>query len=165
MPATIVSLRGGKSVKNLTIAALLGSQVLAAAQPALGADLTIDREVRPGTFAGLSLRLPLGGNPAERRLRAGLTLAPTVHSRTGDGAMRMRLGEGLEFGYRSGRPLSFSIAGRDLGPRRLAAAQDDDHRHHGLSTGEILLIAGGVIVVTAGVVAVVFIDAINDNSE
>jgi hypothetical protein len=157
--------KGRKTVKKLTIAALVASQALAAGQPALGADFTIEREVRAGTFAGFSLRVPLGGNPGERRLRAGLTVAPTVHSRTGDGAMRMRLGEGLEFGYRSGRPISFSIAGRDLGPRRLAAAQDNDRRHHGLSTGEILLIAGGVIVVTAGVVAVVFIDAINDNSE
>jgi hypothetical protein len=89
-----------------------------------------------------------------------------VSSRGQDGAVRARIGEGLEFGYRSGRPVSFSLAGRDLRSRRLGAAQDDrDDRHHGLSTGEILPIAGDVLVVTAGVVAVVFIDAINDNSE
>ena len=152
-------------MKKLTIAALLAGQVLASAQPAFAADFVADRETRAGTFAGFSLRLPLGGDPGVRRLRAGLTVAPTIHSRTGDGAIRMQLGEGLEFGYRSGRPISFSIADRDLRPRRLAAAEDNDGRHHGLSTGEILLIAGGVIVVTAGVVAVVFIDAINDNSE
>jgi hypothetical protein len=151
-------------MKKLTIGALLAAQVLTAAEPAFAADFATGQEIRGGAFGGLTLRVPLGGTPRQHRIRAGLTLAPTLSSRANDGEVRTRIGEGLEFGYRSGRPLSFSIAGRDLQRGRLGAAQGDDD-HHGLSTGEILLIAGGVIVVTAGVVAVVFIDAINDNSE
>jgi hypothetical protein len=153
-------------MKRLTIGAFVAAQLLGAAQPAFAADFADSREIRGGAFGGLQLRIPLGGPPRQHRVRAGLTLAPTLQSRAQTGEVRTRIGEGLEFGYRSGRPVSFSVAGRDLRSRRLGAAQDnrDDH-HHGLSTGEILLIAGGVIVVTAGVVAVVFIDAINDNSE
>ena len=154
-------------MRILTIAALVTGQMLTSATPALAADLASSQEVQGGAFGGIRLRVPLGGTPRDDRVRAGFALAPTLSSRAQDGAVRTRIGEGLEFGYRGGRPVSFSIAGRDLQPRRLGAAQDNGggDRDHGLSTGEILLIAGGVIVVTAGVVAVVFIDAINDNSE
>jgi hypothetical protein len=153
-------------MKKLTMVAFVAGQVLTSAAPASAADLTNSREIRGGAFGGVQLRIPLGGAPRAERIRAGLTLAPTLQSRAQTGEVQTRIGEGLEFGYRSGRPVSLSLAGRDLRSRRLGAAQDDrDDRHRGLSTGEILLIAGGVIVVTAGVVAVVFIDAINDNSE
>jgi hypothetical protein len=153
-------------MKKLAIGALLAAQILTAAEPAFAADFATGQELRGGAFGGLTLRVPLGGSPRQNRVRAGLTLAPTLSSRANDGEVRTRIGEGVEFGYRSGRPLSFSLAGRDLPGRRLGAAQDNgDDDHHGLSTGEILLIAGGVIVVTAGVVAVVFIDAIDDNSD
>lgn len=144
-------------MRKLMIAALLAGQI-AGARPAAAADFADARQERAGAFAGLRLRLPLDGNRRERRIRAGLTVAPTLQSRTIDGETRTRIGEGVEFGYRSGRPISFSIAGRDL-------QAPGGARNHDLSTGEILLIAGGVIVVTAGVVAVVFIDAINDNSD
>jgi hypothetical protein len=150
-------------MKKLTIAALLAGQVAATAQPALAADFAATQEQRAGAFAGFRVRMPLDG-PQRRELRAGLTLAPTLQSRAIDGETRTRIGEGLEFGYRSNRPLSFSLAGQDLNGRRFGAAQGDDD-HHGLSTGEILLIAGGVIVVTAGVVAVAFLDAIDDSSD
>lgn len=152
-------------MKRLTAATFVAAQLLGAAQPAFAADFAAGQEIRGGAFGGVQLRIPLGGTPRAQRVRAGLTLAPTLRSRAATGEVWTRIGEGLEFGYRSGRPLSFSVAGRDLQPRRLGAAQDNDDDHRGLSTGEILLIAGGVIVVTAGVVAVVFIDAINDNSE
>jgi hypothetical protein len=145
-------------MKKLTIAALVAGQVLTAAAPASAADLVDRQEVRGGAFAGFRLRVPIGGNPRAERIRAGLTLAPTLSARGEDNAVRTRIGEGLEFGYRAGRPISFSIAGRDLRPAGGA-------RNQALSTGEILLIAGGVIVVTAGIVAAVFIDEINDNSD
>jgi len=150
-------------MKKLTIAALLAGQVLTAAGPAFGADFAEARDQRAGAFAGFRVRMPLDG-PQRRQLRAGLAVAPTLSTRDMRGDSRTRIGEGLEFGYRSRRPLSFSVAGRDLPGVRLGAQQADDD-HHGLSTGEILLIAGGIIVVSAAVVSVVLIDAINDSSE
>jgi len=154
-------------MKKLMIAALVAGQVLTAAQPAFAADFARAEDQRAGAFGGLRLRIPLDGGPRERQIRAGLTLSPTLHSQAGDGATRLRIGEGLEFGYRSNRPLSFSLAGHDLNGRRFGAAQDadQDNGRGGLSTGEILLIAGGIIVVTVGVVAVVTVSEINSNSD
>lgn len=151
-------------MKKLTITALLAGQIAAAAQPAFAADFPSAQEQRAGAFAGFALRMPLDG-PQRRQIRAGLRLAPMLETRGTRGETRLRIGEGLEFGTRAGRPLSFSLAGQDLRGRRFGAAQANDDDNDGLSTGEILLIAGGVIVVTAGVVAVVLIDAIDDNSE
>jgi hypothetical protein len=143
-------------MKKLMIAALVAGQVLTSATPALAADLTGSQEVQGGAFGGLRLRVPLGGRPGEHRVRAGFALAPTVSSRARDGAVRTRIAEGLEFGYRSGHPLSFSIAGRDLQPRRLGAAQDNDdnHRHRGPSTlGWIAIGLGAAVVIVVGAAA------------
>jgi len=139
-------------MKKLTIAALVAGQVLATATPALAADLTSSQEVRGGAFGGLRLRLPLGGDSRGHRVRAGFALAPTVSSRAQDGAVRSRIGEGLEFGYRSGYPVSFSIAGADL-QQRLGAAQDNDgnRRHRGPSTlGWIAIGVGAAAVIIVG---------------
>jgi hypothetical protein len=77
--------------------------------------------------------------------------------------VRMRIGEGVELGFRSGRPLSFSLAGQDLGRIRLGAAEEG--RRGGLSTGKIALIVGGVLVAAIAVTTLVLVDEINDNSE
>ncbi len=150
-------------MKKMTIAALLAAQLALAAQPAFAADFATTQDQRAGVFAGFRLRVPLDGAPRQRQVRAGLAVAPTLHSRTGNGALRLRIGEGMEFGYRSNRPLSFSLAGQDLGRFRLGAAEDGQHR--GMPTGRILLIVGGVIVVGIGVATILFIDAMNDASD
>lgn len=151
-------------MKKMTIAALLAAQIVSAAQPAFAADLgPAAQEQRAGAFGGLRVRVPLDGAPRQRQVRAGLAFAPTLQRHVADGAVRTQIGEGFEFGYRSGRPLAFSVAGRDLVRSRLGAAQDRERR--GLSTGQILLIAGGVIVVTLGVLTLVAVDEINDNSD
>ena len=132
-------------MKKLTMAALLAGQIASAAPPAFAADFAEARDRRAGAFAGFRLRLPLDG--AERRqVRAGLTLAPALHSRTASGRSVMRIGEGLEFGYRANRPLSVSLAGRDLSRLRLGAAQNDDD-DGGIPT--VALVAGGLVLVFA----------------
>ena len=131
-------------MKTLMIAALLGAQLLTAAQPAMAADLQATGDQRMGAFGGLRVRLPLGGNPRGNRIRAGLTLAPTLSTRMQDGESRLRIGEGLELGARGREPIRLSIGGRDL--RRLAAAEGDG----GIPTGA--WIAGGIVLVAiAGV--------------
>ncbi|MEA3030237.1 MAG: hypothetical protein QOJ53_1916 [Sphingomonadales bacterium] len=110
-------------MKKPIITALVAGQLLGFAPPATAADLAGLQEQRAGAFGGFRLRIPLGGNPRAQRLRAGLTIAPTLRSRAGDGETSMRIGEGLEFGYRANRPLSFSLAGRDLDGRRFGAAE------------------------------------------
>jgi hypothetical protein len=135
-------------MKKVTIGALLGAQLLAAAQPASAAELEFIGAQRTGAFGGLRLRMPLGGDRRERQLRAGLTLAPTLHDRLANGESRLRIGEGVEFGLRGPGPMRLSIGGRDL--RRLGAREGGDDHRGGISTGA--WIAGGIVLVTiAGV--------------
>ena len=150
-------------MRKVTIAAVLAAQLASAAQPAFATDFAAPQDQRAGVFAGFRLRVPLDGTPHQRQVRAGLAVAPTMHSLSRDGTLRLRIGEGMEYGFRSNRPLSFSLAGQDLGQYRLGAAEDG--RRRGLSTGKVLLIVGGVIVVGIGVATILFIDAINDNSD
>jgi hypothetical protein len=150
-------------MRTVTVAALLAAQLASAGGPAVAADFAATPEQRAGVFAGLGLRVPLDGARQQRQVRAGLAFAPTLHSRSGDGAVRMRIGEGLEFGYRSGRPLAVSLAGRDLGRYRLGAAEEG--RRGGLSAGKIALIVGGVLVLAIGVTTIVLVDEINDSSD
>lgn len=111
-------------MRKLTIAALLGAQMLGTAPPALAADFVADQQVRGGAFGGLRLRVPFGGNARENRVRAGLALAPTLSTRARNGESRMRIGEGFELGVTGREPVRLLLAGRDL--RRLGAAQDND---------------------------------------
>jgi len=138
-------------MKKLMMAALLGGQLLAAAQPALAADLEPIGDQRMGAFGGLRVRVPLGGDERDRRFRAGLTLAPALHGRLATGESRLRIGEGLELGLRAREPMRLSIAGRDL---RRSAAQDTDD-DGGLPTGA--WIAGGLVLTTLVGIAVIAI--------
>ena len=139
-------------MKRLTIAALVGAQVLAAAQPAMAANLAQTQPQRMGAFAGFSLRLPLDGARGQP-VRAGLALAPTMSSPGTDGAVRTRIGDGLELGVTGRQPLRLTLAGHDV--RRLGAAQDngqeqDGDEHHGPSTlGWVAIGTGALILVTA----------------
>lgn len=138
-------------MKKLMIGVLLGAQLLAAAQPAMAAELAATGDQRMGAFGGLRVRLALGGNPHENRLRAGFALAPTLSTRAQEGETRLRIGEGLEFGVRGREPIRLSIGGRNL--RRLAARAAGDGDDGGIPAGA--WIAGGIVLVTlAGVVFV-----------
>jgi hypothetical protein len=145
-------------MRRITTAAIVAAQIVLAAQPALGAETIEAREPQVGAFGGVRVRLPLDGERRDRRLRAGLTLAPTLHGAAADGETRLRIGEGLEFGLEGGEPPRLRIGGQDL--RRLDAQGDDDDG--GVPTWA--WIAGGVVVVL-GAGWLWFEDAMNDASE
>jgi len=138
-------------MKKLMMAALLAGQLTVAAQPAFAAEL-VERE-RPlmGAFAGARLRMPLGDR-AHQRLRAGLTIAPTLHARDSDGGVRTRFGEGVELGFTPNRPLELSFAGTRLD--RIGVRPDGSvpgGRRAGVSTlGWSAIGVGATIVVVAG---------------
>ena len=73
-----------------------------------------------GSFAGARLRVALGGPRRAERLKAGLVVAPTMHSQRADGAMSLRFGEGVEYGVTGSRPAALSIAGRPVAGRDAA---------------------------------------------
>jgi len=147
-------------MKKLTIAALLAGQVLSAV-PAPAAPLDNDRasltDQRRGAFAGARVRIPFGGDVRQRRIRAGLTLAPTLRTLGGDGASQLRIAEGLELGVTGREPVRLLLAGQDV--RRLGAAQqeeqEDDDRGGGPSTlGWIAIGLGAAIVIVVGAAAI-----------
>lgn len=149
-------------MKKLMIAALLGSQLVAAMQPAMAGPLEPAAEQRMGAFAGLRLRVPMGGPGAEQTPRFGLAFAPTTHSTSQSGATRMRVGEGLELGFSGRQPLRLTLAGQDL--RRLGAArqdgEQDNDRHGGPSTfGWIAIGVGVAAVIVVGAAALCLSDS------
>lgn len=149
-------------MKKMMMASLLAAQVMVAAEPAAAAkidDLAVSARHGTGAFAGFRLRVALDGGPREERVRAGLALAPTVHRPTSQGARSLAIGEGLELGYRTDRPLSLSLAGRDLDRRSLKASGDDDG---GVPTWA--LVAGG-IAASLGVAYLVFMEAIDCDAD
>ena len=143
-------------MKGLTIAALIGAQI-ATVQPAVAADFAATQPERVGAFGGVRVRVPLGGNADQRRIRAGLTIAPTLQGAGMDGERPLRIGEGVELGYRSGRPLSLSVAGMSLRGGRLGAGQDQEAEEEAEEEGgggpSWWLIAGGVVVIALGLTA------------
>ncbi|MGE3147340.1 MAG: hypothetical protein AB7K35_17360 [Pseudorhodoplanes sp.] len=148
-------------MKKLMISALVAGQIFAAAQPAMAAELVATGEQQVGAFGGFRLRIPFDGHLRQREIRAGLTVSPTLSSQSAQGEIRTRIGEGLEFGYRSDRRLSLSIAGMSM--RQLRAAQGEDQDgDDGVPTWA--LIVGGVAV-AAGVGVLLLNDALNDASE
>jgi len=146
-------------MKKLMIGALVGAQLLTTAPPAVAAELETVSDQRMGAFGGLRVRLPLDGDARQRRVRAGLAVAPAMHTRMLDGETRLRIGEGVELGLRGREPLRLSIAGQDV--RRLGAQQGQgDDEGDGIPTGA--WIAGGIVLVAIG--AVVFAAITLDNA-
>ena len=143
-------------MKIPTIAALVAGQLLATAQPAFAAELTETRSQQMGAFAGFRMRVPLDGRAGERQVRAGLTVAPTLHSRTDDGEVRMRIGEGLELGVTGGAPVRLSLGGTPVS-RLVHGPAGPDGRRAGVSTvgwiaigvGTVVLLYGGLLFLIA----------------
>jgi len=151
-------------MKIIVSAALIAAQLAAVAQPAFAAEIQREATAATGAFGGLRLRLPLDGHRNRRTPQLGLAFAPTVHAISEDGAARMRLGEGLEFGI-SGRGTApaLSIAGR-----RLGAAQDGQNGENdesGIDTGEAILIGAGVLVLVLGAGTIWFVNELNESSD
>jgi len=141
-------------MKNLTIAALVAAQIPASAQPALAADLASHQEIQGGAFGGVRLRVPLGGRARDNRVRAGLAFAPTVSSRGQDGAVRTRIGEGLELGITGREPVRLSLAGMPVS-RLAQGGSGPDGGRLGISTlGWIAIGVGAAIVIVVGAAAI-----------
>ena len=151
-------------MKRLVITALLAGQMLIAAQPAGAAELTENRTQQMGAFAGLRVRVPLDGPTAHRQARAGLALAPMLHSRSTSGESRMRIGEGLELGMTGDDPVRLSLAGTPLsqlgqGPR------GRDGNKLGVSTAGWVAIGVGAAVAVLGVSYLVLMEAIDCDAD
>lgn len=126
-------------------------------------EVTGAEQYETGAFAGARLRIALGGNRNQPKLRAGLTFGPTLHHRVNQGAADINFGEGLEFGHRSGHRFSLSAAGQEIGGNRNSADQADQEDGEG-GLPDWALIAGGVVI-AAGVGGLLLYDAMLDASD
>lgn len=125
-----------------TYAAAAAAAALLAAQPCAAADDFRERrmtDVRPGAFAGVTLRMPIGEG-APRRPRASLRFTSVASIRDAAGASTTRYAEGVEIGAGPNGRVSLSIGGQ-------GTAQLKDRLGVGGSTGTTLLIVGGVVLV------------------
>lgn len=145
-------------MKKPVIAALVAGQLFGFAPPAMAADLAGLQEQRAGAFGGLRLRVPLDGGPRQRQLRAGFALAPTLQSRAGDGAVRTRIGEGLELGFSPNRAPALTLAGTRID--RLGAPAG---RRANVSTVGWIAIGVGATLVVLTAAAFVVVDEIREN--
>jgi hypothetical protein len=151
-------------MKPLTIAALLAGQMLAAAPPAMAADLADGRAQHMGAFGGVRVSVPLAGNSRDRRVRAGLTVAPALHSRGHNGESRLRIGEGLELGIVGSEPVRLSLAGTRVD--RLAQGRvGPDGRRLGVSTAGWVAIGAGAVVTVLGVGYLVFAEMMDCDAD
>jgi hypothetical protein len=138
-----------------SIAALAAAVSMAAAQPVAAAELHETQAQRMGAFAGARLRIPLGGDEGRRQVRAGLTVAPTLHSRSMDGASRLRIGQGVEFGLTGREPVHLSIGGTPVSQLGQVGTVPGGPRRN-LSTGEWIGVGVGTVVVVLGVAYLLF---------
>ena len=151
-------------MKKMAMAALLAGQLVVSVQPALGADLTETRSREMGAFAGLRVRMPLDGDARQLRIRAGLALAPAMHSRSAAGETRSRIGEGLEFGLVGHEPGRFSIGGTPVSQLGQGPIGPDGRRLSA-STGEWIAIGAGAVVVVLGVAYLVFTEMMDCDAD
>ena len=147
-------------MRKLLIAGIVAGQIVAAAQPAMAAELDgrshfVDNQ--RGAFAGVRLRASLGGG--ERNVRTSLTVASTAHSRRGADS-RMAIGDGLELSFspHKARP-ELTLAGRRLDQMNLWARPADEKKD--LSTLATVAIVAGVVLVVG---AVAFVHVANEAS-
>jgi hypothetical protein len=152
-------------MKKLTIAAFIAAQLTSGA-PASAADL-VDTSApdgtRMGSFAGARVRISLDGAPRER-VRAGLTIAPTARSIRTDGASRLRIGEGLEYGVTDRRGATVSISGRPVSELAQGPLGPDGQRRNVSTLGWVAIGAGVVLVVAIGAFGWLIHEA-NENSD
>jgi hypothetical protein len=139
-------------MKKQIAGGLIAAMALSTAQPVMAAELAFVQDQRPGAFGGLRLRLPLDGPRRQRRLRAGVTIAPTMHFRNADGASRQRFGEGLELGLAGGEPVRLSLGGVPVSRLAQGPAGPDGARMGVSTLGWVAIGVGAaiVIVVAAG---------------
>ena len=138
------------------VAALVG-------QPALAAELgaTPDRDL--GYFGGVRLRLALDG-PRGEPLRAGLAVAPMMQTRSMQGEVRTRIGEGVELGVSGAEPLRFSIAGTPIS-RLVPGPNGPDGNRQRVSSLGWVGIGVGAVAVTLGITYLVCAEMIDCDAD
>jgi hypothetical protein len=147
-------------MKSLAACAFLAAQILPLGHAAAAAELAEHRTQQMGAFAGLRVRMPLDVSAQQRRIRAGLALAPTLHSRTATGETRLRIGEGVELGIVGRERVRLSLAGTPV--NRLAqGGTGPSGQRLGISPIGWVAIGVGVAVVAAGTW---FVIVMNDES-
>ncbi|HEX8654430.1 MAG TPA: hypothetical protein VF693_04310 [Allosphingosinicella sp.] len=138
-------------MKRIAIGALVAAQ-LASAVPASAAEL-IDSAApssnRMGSFAGARLRISLDREPRER-IRAGFAIAPTTLGVRADGATRLRIGEGVEFGLSERRGPALSLNGRTVNELAGGRPGPDGQRQNVSTAGWVAIGVGTVVVAVAG---------------
>lgn len=153
-------------MKRSIAAGLVAALLLPVAQPAMAADFADARDVRTGAFAGVRLRLPLGGDRARRGVQAGLTVAPAVVSTAMDGRSRRGIVEGIELGLRGREPVALRLAGTRIDRLGVAPAnQAPGGRRSGVSTLGWIGIGVGTIVVAVAIGTAILAHEISENDE
>jgi len=118
--------------------------------------------VATGGFAGVRLRIPLGGSRgSDKDIRASLTLAPMQRS-DGSGLRgpAWRFGEGLEFGFRGDEAApQLSLGGQRLTPGKTASTKG---RSNMSDAGTVAVVVGGLALL-AGIGLLVALDGDPDN--
>jgi hypothetical protein len=142
-------------MRKLIIATLVGSQIMASAAPAAAADLDerqASSQRQLGAFAGARLRIPLGGSESGKA-RAGLALAPTLHSLRSDGSLRTRHADGVELSLAGQRKMQLTLAGRPVS-QLAAGRRAPEGQKLGVSTVGWVAIGVGTIVLLVAALAV-----------
>jgi len=134
------------------------------ASPIQAADWQGTTDIRHGGFVGARLRLPLGSH-AVARPQVGLTLAPTLSRRSGNG-LTTNMGEGVTLnlagrkpeltfgGVRADRVLSLARRGSDArGPKQ------------GLSTGAWIAVGAGATVLVGAAIFVARMNCVGRDKE
>ena len=133
-------------MKKIAMIALIAAQL---SSPATAAELMRDasaQERRMGAFAGARFRISLDRAPRER-VRAGLSLSPTIHDLRADGSASMRIGEGLEFGASERRAPGVLLAGQPVSAL-VQRGEGPDGRRQNVSTVAWVAIGVGVVAVS-----------------
>ena len=160
-PRFCVALEGEGKMRKLPILGLVAAaQMVAAAPPAMAAELHYDRTGMPSqvsAFAGARLRVPLGGG--REKPQAGLALTSTLR---GGATGELRFARGAELGFSgTDSKLGVSLAGRPLS--RLAAGRPGpDGRKQNFSTTGWIVIGASAVIIIGGLV---IFDYIGDQSE
>jgi hypothetical protein len=103
-------------------------------------------ENQRGAFAGLRLRAEMAG--AETKVRGGLALAPTSHTRRGANS-RMAIGEGMELGFSPGMKPQLTLAGQRVDRMSLLGEKSVQDRANMSTVAKVAIVAGVIVVVGA----------------
>ena len=129
---------GGKKMKAIIIASLLGASIGSAASAASLEVGQSGAERQTAGFAGARLRLPFGGN---ERPQAGLAVTSTLRSGPGS---ELRFAKGMELGFSGDRAVRLMIGGTPAS-RLAQGPQTPDGRKLGVSTLGWVAIGVGVL--------------------